>query len=69
MYIYVPSMVCISRMTNLYRPSSIERAVALMCVLPYGSFARAATRLACGLADLLARSRVPQPASPRVFAH
>ena len=44
MYIYVPSMVCISRMTNLYRPSSIGRAVAPMCVLAYGGFARVATK-------------------------
>ena len=46
-------------MTNLYRPLPIGRAVALMCVLAYGGFARAAPRLACMLAGLLARSRVP----------
>ena len=56
MYIIVPSMVCMSRMTNLHRPSSIGRAVALMCILAHGGFARTAPRLACGLACLHARA-------------
>ena len=54
MYIIVPSMVCTSRMTNLHRPLSIGRAVAPMCVLAYGGFARTAPRLACRLAGWLA---------------
>ena len=53
-----------SRMTNLHRPLSIGRAVAPMCVLAYGGFARAALRLACGLACRLARA---QPSSPSQF--
>ena len=46
MYIIVPSMVCTSRMTNLHRPLSIGRAVAPMCVLAYGGFARVVAMLA-----------------------
>ena len=33
-------------MTNLHRPLSIGRAVAPMCILAYGGFARVATKLA-----------------------